>query len=138
MIEKAFIDTNIFVYAFEKEGTAKKKKALELIKNEDIYFIISVQVLNEFVSATIKKGLLPKGEAIETALLIEEDFEVTPLDKAVFLKAMGIYRGSNIQVSLWDSLIIASAVLNKCSVLYSEDMQHQFEIEGLKIINPFF
>ncbi len=40
--------------------------------------------------------------------------------------------------SYWDSLIIASALENNCSILYSEDMQHSQVIEdNLKIINPF-
>jgi hypothetical protein len=41
MTKKAFIDTNIFIYAFENEKTPKKKKALKLIKNENIHFITS-------------------------------------------------------------------------------------------------
>jgi predicted nucleic acid-binding protein len=39
--------------------------------------------------------------------------------------------------SYWDSLIIATALQNDCSILYSEDMQHNQLIEGkLRIINP--
>ncbi len=38
----------------------------------------------------------------------------------------------------YDSLIIATALENKCTILYSEDMQHGQIIERqLKIINPF-
>jgi predicted nucleic acid-binding protein len=40
--------------------------------------------------------------------------------------------------SYWDSLIIASALKNNCSICYSEDMQHGQLIEDrLKVINPF-
>ena len=40
--------------------------------------------------------------------------------------------------SYWDSLIIASALENDCSILYTEDLQHEQVIEDkLKIINPF-
>lgn len=42
------------------------------------------------------------------------------------------------QYSYYDSHIIAAALENNCSLLYSEDMQHGQEIEGkLKIVNPF-
>ena len=42
------------------------------------------------------------------------------------------------KLQFYDSLIIATALENNCSVLYSEDMQHGFEIENtLTIINPF-
>jgi len=40
--------------------------------------------------------------------------------------------------SYWDSLIIASALQNNCTVLISEDMQHNQKIENqLSIITPF-
>jgi len=40
--------------------------------------------------------------------------------------------------SIWDSLIIASALENNCSILYTEDMKNGQVIENrLKIINPF-
>jgi len=42
------------------------------------------------------------------------------------------------QYSFWDSLMLASALENGCSVIYSEDMQHEQIIgKKLKIINPF-
>jgi predicted nucleic acid-binding protein len=39
--------------------------------------------------------------------------------------------------SFWDSLIVASAILAGVDVLYSEDMQDGFEIENVRIVNPF-
>ena len=42
------------------------------------------------------------------------------------------------KLQFYDSLIIATALENSCSILYSEDMQHGQIIENsLKIINPF-
>jgi predicted nucleic acid-binding protein len=137
MTESAFIDTNVFIYAFEKSYTPKKLKAVELIKNKNIRFSTSIQVLNEFVNATVKKGLLSKDEAVETALIIENEFDIVPLDRAVFINGMEIFRDGNINASLWDSLIISSAILNGCEILYSEDMQHNFVIENITIRNPF-
>lgn len=38
----------------------------------------------------------------------------------------------------WDSLIISTAINENCSLIYSEDMQHNQSIENkLKILNPF-
>nr|WP_289626254.1 PIN domain-containing protein [Desulfonauticus submarinus] len=40
--------------------------------------------------------------------------------------------------SYWDSLIVASALENNCSILYTEDMQDGQIIEKkLEIVNPF-
>jgi predicted nucleic acid-binding protein len=38
---------------------------------------------------------------------------------------------------LYDSLIVASALAAGCATLYTEDLQHDQQIEGLRIINPF-
>ena len=39
--------------------------------------------------------------------------------------------------SHWDSAIIAAARALGCRELYSEDMSHRREVEGIIIINPF-
>jgi len=36
-------------------------------------------------------------------------------------------------VSFWDSLIVASALENNCTTLYSEDMQHQQKIRPVRL-----
>ena len=40
--------------------------------------------------------------------------------------------------SIWDALVISSALQGECSILYSEDMQHNQIIKNsLTILNPF-
>lgn len=40
--------------------------------------------------------------------------------------------------SYYDSLIVSSALLGECNILYSEDMQHNLKVEKtLTIVNPF-
>jgi predicted nucleic acid-binding protein len=39
--------------------------------------------------------------------------------------------------AFYDSLIVAAALTAGCSRLYTEDMQHGQQIEGLRIENPF-
>jgi len=42
------------------------------------------------------------------------------------------------QLSNWDALIVAAALLSGCSTLYSEDMQNgQIFEDQLSIMNPF-
>ena len=60
---------------------------------------------------------------------------ITPLDFKVYQDAFRIRGKYNI--SFWDSLIVASALENKCTVLYSEDMQHNLLIDNkLKVVSP--
>ncbi|WP_249028064.1 hypothetical protein [Methylovulum psychrotolerans] len=51
-------------------------------------------------------------------------------------KAIGLTRRH--QLSHWDSLIVAAALLAGCEILYSQDMQHGQVFDGqLKVVNPF-
>ena len=62
-------------------------------------------------------------------------YDIYPITIEDSLKASEVR--SRFYISYWDSLIVASALNNSCNILYSEDMQHNQIIEGLKIINPF-
>ena len=39
--------------------------------------------------------------------------------------------------SFYDSLIIAASLRSECEILYSEDLQHGQEVEGVTVMNPF-
>ncbi|MBZ5720365.1 MAG: DNA-binding protein [Acidobacteriia bacterium] len=41
------------------------------------------------------------------------------------------------RLAWYDALIVAAAREGQCATLYSEDLQHGREIEGLRITNPF-
>jgi len=58
-------------------------------------------------------------------------FNTTTQIKAVRLK-------EKYKLQFYDALIIATAIENKCTTLYSEDMHHnQIIEETLKIVNPY-
>jgi predicted nucleic acid-binding protein len=131
----AFVDTNIWLYAFiEADDAAKSARARHLLQS--IEPIISTQVVNE-----VAVNLLRKAHFSEEQLrqLIEAFFEKYPIieaNKALFLSASLLRQQHSL--SYWDSLIIASALQAGVSMLYSEDMQHGLKIAGqLEIVNPF-
>jgi predicted nucleic acid-binding protein len=41
------------------------------------------------------------------------------------------------QLQTYDAIILAAAAQGGCDVLYSEDMQHGFEWNGVLVVNPF-
>lgn len=58
------------------------------------------------------------------------------LDAVVVEKAMQIE--AQTQISYWDALIVAAALLSGCDTLYTEDLQHGRVFEGqLTVVNPF-
>ena len=40
-------------------------------------------------------------------------------------------------LNYWDALIVASAQHQGCTVLLSEDLQHDQQIDSVRIVNPF-
>lgn len=69
-------------------------------------------------------------------LEISSHFNVVDVLYSTVIKAMDISILNGF--AYWDSLILAVALENNCSTLYTEDMQDGQIIEGkLRIINPF-
>lgn len=135
-----FIDSNIWIYAFldsEKEHD-KQRKALTLLEEipADSTVISSAQVVNEFHWILFRKyGIDEATIRLKVTKGIAAFASVVPLDFKVYQDAFRIRGKYN--VSFWDSLIIASALDNKCTLLYSEDMQHGLLVDNkLKLVNP--
>lgn len=142
MKDKIFIDTNIFVYSFldNNKNTEEHKKHLEakkLLQGFDVNceVIISAQVCSEYYSALLKNKILDVDIQNSLKELIKIA-EVSAISESTILALMELK--NRYKYSYWDSLILSSALENSCTILYSEDMQHNQLIENqLKIINPF-
>jgi predicted nucleic acid-binding protein len=126
------IDTNVAVYAFSKDN--RRLVAMSLLNDGPR---ISIQLLNEFVSVSLRKRKVDWSEIEESLDIITRlavsmrplTYEVHDLGRIVSLR----YR-----LSFYDALIVSASLLDECDVLYSEDMQHGLTIDGrLTIINPF-
>ncbi|MEJ2054568.1 MAG: PIN domain-containing protein [Calditrichaceae bacterium] len=138
MSDKFFIDTNIIVYANDASSVLKNQIAKNIIlsgiHNDNI--VISAQVLSEFyvtVTRKIKKTLKPEIALQEIELL--RSVEIIEIDYDLIIQAIEL--SLKFQLSYWDSLIIATALNSKCSILYTEDLSHNQIIEGLRIVDPF-
>lgn len=139
MSAKYFLDTNIFIYSFDKSQPVKRERSLMLIKDslETGMGTISTQVIQEFLNVATQKFAAPlKNEDAREylRLVLNPMCQVYP-DLALYesgleLKAETLY-------SFYDSLILAAAVRSGCDVLYSEDLQDGQEVRGVKIINPY-
>ena len=103
---------------------------------ESAHFI-SVQVLNEYVATARRKFRREWGEITGDLELIRESVEsIRPIDGKACWHAVRI--AERYKVAFYDAVMIAVALANGATVLYSEDMQHGFVIDGtLTITNPF-
>ncbi len=76
--------------------------------------------------------------SVEASEIVDDyafDAVVVPTDETVLAAAFGLAAAHNLQT--YDAIILATAAQAECEVLYSEDMQHGFEWNGVTIINPF-
>jgi len=140
MNDKYFIDTNILIYSFDTDNDTKQDRAKQLIAEalEKSTGIISSQVIQEFLNAATQKFLKPLTYPDAQRYL---NIVLEPLCQ-VYSSAELFYQTLEImqrwRYAFFDSLIIAAALQADCSILYTEDMQHEQKIQALTIINPFY
>lgn len=127
-----FADTNIVVYAVGRHS-AQRTQAMAILAES---VTVSSQVINETVNVLARKQNVDLGIAHEVAENLLEICQVVAVDSQTIRKAISLVR--RYQLSHWDSLIVAAALLSGCGTLYSQDMQHGQVFERqLKVVNPF-
>ena len=126
-----FLDTNVLLYLLSSD-TAKADRAEALIAGGGV---ISVQVLNEFVSVASRKLSMSLPEIREVLSAVRASCLVEPVSVDTHELALDLTERFNL--SFYDGLIVAAAALAKCRLLYTEDMQEGQTIENVTIRNPF-
>lgn len=132
MSDKPFFDTNVILYAFRQDDTRSQVAETLLAAGG----ALSVQVLNEFV-AVARCKLDKSWEEIRHALDILCVLCPEPVPVTVETHERAIHIAQRYGYSIFDSLIIAAALLAGASTLYTEDMRDGQTIDGLTIRNPF-
>ena len=133
MNDKAFVDTNLLIYAISSD--AGKAQKVETLLRRPFDFLISTQVINEFVQTCYRKNLLPPAEirrSVDDFLLF---FELATIEKSTILTGLDLKE--RYRFSWFDSLIVAASIENGCTVLFSEDLQDGLIVDAkLTIQNP--
>ena len=128
---KKFFDTNVLLYLLSADS-AKAQRAEELVAEKGW---VSVQVLNEFTSVASRKLRMPFSEIRECLEPIRLICTVEPVTVETHTRGLDI--AERCSLSIYDSMIVAAALLAGCDTLYSEDLQDGQRIDGLLIRNPF-
>lgn len=137
MNARSFLDTNIFVYAFDRTSAAKSRRASQLIRDAVTTRkgIVSYQVVQEFFNVALRRFAQPMTvpeqylSAVFRPLLAVYS---SPALMSEALRLVGRYR-----LSWYDALIVAAAMEGGCRILYSEDLQHGQKFGDTRIENPF-
>lgn len=139
MNDSFFLDTNIFVYMFDRSSPVKTARATELITQAigTSAGKISYQVVQEFFSASAKSRKRPLT-AIEGVEFLAEFLEpLVAVESSIELIVSALAYRQRWMLPWYDALILAAALEAGCSILYSEDFQHGQRFGGLRVINPF-
>ena len=136
MAERVFVDTNVVLYADDLDAGDKREKAQSLLY--ELYVdgngVISTQVLQEFFVASTRKLGVPADVARRKVELLSR-LDVVSIRPALILDAIDLHRLHSL--SFWDALIVRAAAASGCQRLFTEDMQPDRTIAGVKIENPF-
>jgi predicted nucleic acid-binding protein len=131
-----FLDTNVFIYAYDGGAGSKQRAALALIERlfDEGTGAISIQVLTEFYSAATRKlGMRP--EEVEEIILDLQGWMLHQPSLLHLVSASRLHRRH--KLAWWDALILNSAIELGCEVLWSEDFVHHQKYGTLIVRNPF-
>jgi predicted nucleic acid-binding protein len=127
-----FIDTNVLIYLASSDP-AKADQVEMMLRSGGT---ISVQVLNELTSVARRKVRLSWPDTRAFLAAIRSLVTVHPV--TVEAHETGLALAERYNLSIYDAMIVASALLADCDILWSEDMQDGMGIENrLRIMNPF-
>ena len=132
-----FVDSNVFVYALDKNATSKQKKARRIVADAfaaRATYGISSQVLAEFSSVAIRKL------GIATPLLLSLLSEMgkishVTIDNALVSRAVEIQGIYGIQY--YDAQIVSAAERLGCDSILTEDLSDGQLYCGIMAVNPF-
>ncbi|CAN5900977.1 PIN domain-containing protein [soil metagenome] len=133
---RPFVDTNVWVYAHDRDEPVKQEVALKLLGSLGGSVTLSTQVLGEFYVAVTRKMATPlPPEVAEEQVADLARADVITTDAALVREAIVLSRKS--QLSFWDALVVRAAVKGGCDTLWSEDLSNGQVVDGVTVRNPF-
>lgn len=130
-----FVDTNILIYAHDRDAGQKRERAAQALERlwDGQTGRLSVQVLQEFYVTVTQKLATGRASAREIVRTYAP-WVHHPTTPETILRASEIAELS--QLSFWDGLIVAAAEQAGAAQLYTEDLNAGQSIVGVKVVNP--
>jgi predicted nucleic acid-binding protein len=128
----SFFDTSVLLYLLS-DDTVRADRIETLLAARGV---ISVQVLNEFAVVALRKLKIPLNEVREILDTIRAVCAVEPITVETHDRGLAVFE--RYRFSLYDSILVATALISGAKILYSEDLQHGQIIDNqLRVTNPF-
>ena len=133
---KTFIDTNVLVYAVDEAFPSNRRKARSVLRSLVRFRtgVVSTQVMQELYRVLVDKLKFERSRA-KTTVLDLQNFEVISITPNLVELAIDLTILHSL--SIWDALLVAAAREARCAVLFTEDLQHDAVIAGVRVENPF-
>ena len=131
-----FVDSNVFIYAFDDADQTKQASArtwrAELWKRRTGR--VSFQVLHEFYAKVCQKR--PAAQ-LHARAEVRDLLRWRPVSASAGLLEQAWKIQDRYRLSFWDAQIVAAAQLASCRYLLTEDLQDGQILDGLIVTNPF-
>lgn len=137
MTARAFLDTNVLVYAVDNADPQKQRRAHEILKGGSAdELVISTQVLSEFYVVVTRKLAEPLSPH-QALAMVDELVRLPTVSITADLVRMAIAGSQEWKVSFWDALIVRAAEAAGCQLLLSEDLANHASYASVRVENPF-
>jgi len=138
MTAPVFVDTNVFIYARDAAHPGKQQRAAEWLSHlwREQLGRTSIQVLSEYYVNVTRKLVpgLPAEDAWDDVQALMT-WNPQPSDEGL------LQRGRDVELryrlSWWDSLVVAAAQLQDCTLLLTEDLQTGAVYGSITVCSPF-
>jgi predicted nucleic acid-binding protein len=128
----AFFDTRVLFHLLSDDAH-KADRVEQLLAQRGV---ISLQVLNEFAAVALRKLRLPLADIRDILDTVRAVCTVESITVATHDRGLAVCE--RYKFSLYDSMMVASALIAGTKMLYSEDLQHgQLIDRQLRVVNPF-
>jgi predicted nucleic acid-binding protein len=136
---KVFLDTNIFVYCFDRRDPFKADIANRLVQDalQSREGVVSYQVVQEFFNVALRKFAQPMSAADAQRYFTTVFHPMLAVHSSPALLTEALRIHDRYKIGWYDSLIVSAAIEGGCHSLCSEDMQHDLRVGDLRIHNPF-
>jgi predicted nucleic acid-binding protein len=138
VIDRVFVDTNVLLYEWDGQDSAKQRRAIEWMHHlwDGGSGRLSFQVLAEFYRGATQK-LRPALPAPKAQNHVRTLFTWKPVAIDADILNAAWREQERYKLSWWDALIVAAAQRAGCRTLLSEDFQAGQKFGDLTVVNPF-
>jgi len=134
---KAFLDTNILVYAVDRSDEAKNAKAVSVLQaalRQRNSYAISVQCLTEFANVAMRKIGMAPDAVLDFVRMFRNITTVVPECELV---VRGVEIKALYGIQFYDAMVVAAAERAKAREIWTEDLNAGQRYCGMLAVNPF-